>query len=219
MELTKALALWTQDAEIDRILKAFRLNAYAVLDLLPGVPDSDIKLCYRRKSLLIHPDKTSNPLAPEAFDRLKKAQTSLLDEGARALLEEAIADARMLIMRERKWTVDSEELKGEEFLKRMWPERAKEVLMEEEVRRRKRARVMMQEEGREREKEEKEGEERRRKREFEKAFEDSREGRIESWRDFQKGGSRVKMAAVGAAQKGGVAPSAGGKKKKMKVLG
>ncbi len=69
-----------QDAEIDRILKAFKLDAYAVLDLKPGVPESDIKKCYRVKSLLIHPDKTSNPQAPEAFDRLKKAQTALMDE-------------------------------------------------------------------------------------------------------------------------------------------
>jgi DnaJ family protein C protein 8 len=45
-----------QDAEIDRILRAFRLDAYAVLDLQPGVPDSDIKKVYRTKSLLIHPD-------------------------------------------------------------------------------------------------------------------------------------------------------------------
>ncbi|KAJ3508793.1 hypothetical protein NM208_g15769 [Fusarium decemcellulare] len=69
-----------KDAEIDRILKAFRLDAYAVLDLQPGVPDSDIKITYRKKSLLIHPDKTKNPQAPDAFDRLKKAQTELMDE-------------------------------------------------------------------------------------------------------------------------------------------
>lgn len=69
-----------KDSEIDRILKAFKLDAYAVLDLKPGVAESDIKKCYRVKSLLIHPDKTSNPQAPDAFDRLKKAQTVLMDE-------------------------------------------------------------------------------------------------------------------------------------------
>ena len=41
-----------------------------------------------------HPDKTTNPSAPEAFDRLKKAQTALLDEKERSRLDEAIADAR-----------------------------------------------------------------------------------------------------------------------------
>ncbi len=84
---------------------------YAVLDLHPGVPESDIKITYRKKSLLIHPDKTKNPRAPDAFDRLKKAQTELMDEKKRAILDEAIADARMLLIRENKWTVDSPELK------------------------------------------------------------------------------------------------------------
>lgn len=155
--------------------------------------------------MLIHPDKTSNPAAPDAFDRLKKAQTALLDEKERAQLDEAIADARMLIIREKKWTVDSPELKEDDFLKRLWPEKAKEVLMDNEIRKRKRMKAQMQEEGRQREKEEAELEEKRKKREYEKAFEDTREKRIESWRDFQKGG---KAAGAGPA-----------KKKKMKVLG
>ena len=77
---SRELTLPLKDSEIDRILKAFKLDAYAVLDLKPGVPESDIKKCYRVKSLLIHPDKTSNPQAPDAFDRLKKAQTVLMDE-------------------------------------------------------------------------------------------------------------------------------------------
>ncbi|KAG6175874.1 hypothetical protein E4U36_008409 [Claviceps purpurea] len=124
-----------KDAEIDRILRAFRLDAYAVLDLLPGVPESDIKATYRKKSLLIHPDKTKNPQAPDAFDRLKKAQTELMDEKHRARLDEAIADARMLLIRENKWTVDSPELKTEDFAKK-WREKAKEVLIDNEHRRR-----------------------------------------------------------------------------------
>lgn len=68
---TEALT-FKKDAEISRILSAFRLDAYAVLDLSPGVPDTQIKAQYRSLSLLIHPDKTTNPSAPDAFDRLKK---------------------------------------------------------------------------------------------------------------------------------------------------
>ncbi len=88
-----------------------------MLDLQPGVPESDIKLTYRKKSLLIHPDKTTNPQAPDAFDRLKKASTELMDEKHREYLDSCIADARMLLIRERKLTVDSEELKTEDFKK------------------------------------------------------------------------------------------------------
>ena len=101
------------------------------------MPESDIKKCYRTKSLLIHPDKTTNPRAPDAFDRLKKAQTELMDEKHRTRLDEAIADARMLLIRENKWTVDSEELKTEQFA-RDWRERTKMVLIENEHRRRRR---------------------------------------------------------------------------------
>lgn len=176
---------------------------YAVLDLNPGVPESDIKVTYRKKSLLIHPDKTRNPRAPDAFDRLKKAQSELMDEKHRERLDESIADARMLLIRENKWTVDSPELKTPEFAKR-WRDKAREVLVEDEHRRRKLARAMMQEEGRELKKQEDELDERRKKRKHEEEWEDTREKRIDSWRQFQK-------------SKSGGAPSK--KKKKMKPIG
>ncbi|KAG9238480.1 hypothetical protein BJ875DRAFT_450863 [Amylocarpus encephaloides] len=182
---------FTKDAEIDRILKAFRLDAYAVLDLQPGVPDSDIKKCYRVKSLLIHPDKTKNPSAPDAFDRLKKAQTELMDEKYRERLDEAIADARMLLIRENVWTVDSEELRTEKF-KKDWREKAKMVLIDNEHRRRRQVKAQMQEEGREQKKVDEEVEARKRKRDHEKDWESTREQRIGSWRDFQKGGEKKK---------------------------
>lgn len=176
--------------------------SYAVLDLQPGVPESDIKLQYRKKSLLIHPDKTKNPAAPDAFDRLKKAQSALMDEKARTYLDECISDARRLLIRDHKYTLDSPELKTEEF-KKEWRQKTVQVLLEEEARRRRQAKARMQEEGRERQKEEDEIEARKRKRDQDKAWEDSREERIGSWRDWQKG------------QKDGEKK----KKKKMKVLG
>ncbi|KIW34341.1 uncharacterized protein PV07_01122 [Cladophialophora immunda] len=201
--LEKEAKEYDKDAEIDRILNAFRLDAYAVLDLQPGVPDSDIKIVYRKKSLLIHPDKTKNPSAPEAFDRLKKAQTALLDEKQRQHLDECIADARQLLIRQHKYTVDSEELKTEEF-KQEWRKKTVEVLVEAEARRRRQMKAKMQEEGREKAKEDAQMEERKRKRDHEKEWEETREQRIGSWRDFQKG---VKKGEEGK------------KKKKMKVLG
>lgn len=185
------------------ILNAFRLDAYAVLDLQPGVPEKDIKITYRKKSLLIHPDKTSNPRAPDAFDRLKKAQTELMDEKTRERLDSAIADARMLLIRERKWTVDSPELKTDEFRKD-WREKSKQVLIDDELRRRKQMKAQMAEEGRQQRKEEEEVAERKRKRDYENQWEATRDQRIGSWRDFQKG------KADSADRK---------KKKKLKVLG
>ncbi|KAI2624186.1 DnaJ-domain-containing protein [Hypoxylon sp. NC1633] len=174
-----------KDAEIDRILKAFRLDAYAVLDLNPGVPESDIKMTYRKKSLLIHPDKTKNPQAPDAFDRLKKAQTELMDEKHRERLDEAIADARMLLIRENKWNVDSPELKTDSFAKK-WREKSREVLIDNEMRRKRQMKAQMQEEGREQRRADQDVEERKRKRQHEQDWESTRDQRIDSWRQFQK---------------------------------
>lgn len=186
-------------------------SRYAVLDLQPGVPESDIKITYRKKSLLIHPDKTTNPSAPAAFDALKKAQTVLMDEKERGRLDECIADARMLLMRERKLNVDSPEIRTMDVeMKAAWRKKTVEVLIDNEKRRRNQLKAQMQEEGREQRKVDEEIETRKRRREHEVAWEETRETRIGSWRDFQ-------------GKAGGVASDAkdGGKKKKtkLKVLG
>ena len=170
--------------------------------------ESDIKVTYRKKSLLIHPDKTANPSAPAAFDKLKKAQTELMDEKARGRLDEAIADARMLMMRERKLTADSPEMKGDmpEEIRAAWRKKTVEVLIDNEHRRRRQLKAQMQEEGREQKKQDEEADARKRKREHEQNWENTRENRIGSWRDFKAG----KSAAGEGTKK---------KKQKMKVLG
>ncbi|KAF3033942.1 hypothetical protein E8E11_004168 [Didymella keratinophila] len=194
-----------KDEEIERIRNVFSLNAYAVLDLQPGVPETDIKKVYRTKSLLIHPDKTSNPNAPDAFDRLKKAQTVLLDEKLRAKLDEDIADARMLLMRDKKLTADDEETRSPEFLKE-WREKTAWVIRDNELRRQRQMKAQMREEGRQQKKDEEEQAERKRKRDHEQAWEKSRDTRINSWRDFSQG---KKPEAEGGKKK----------KKKVKALG
>jgi len=182
------------------------------------VPESDIKVQYRKKSLLIHPDKTANPSAPDAFDRLKKAQTELMEPKARERLDECIADARMLLMRERKLTVDSAEVKtpDAEFA-RAWRKKTVEVLVDSEHRRRKQVKAQMQEEGRAQRKEDEEVEVRKRKRERDVAWEESRETRIGSWRDFT-GGKREKEKEK-EKEKDGVNGAGGKKKKKLKPIG
>ncbi|RYP57959.1 hypothetical protein DL769_009181 [Monosporascus sp. CRB-8-3] len=199
-------ALDVLEAEAKEFDKASFTSLPRLLDLQPGVPESDIKIVYRKKSLLIHPDKTKNPQAPEAFDRLKKAQTELMDEKHRERLDEAIADARMLLIRENKWTVDSPELKTEEFA-RMWRDKTREVLIDNEMRRKRQLKAQMQEEGREQRRAEAEIEERKRKRQHEQDWEETRDQRINSWRQFQKGKS-----SSGDGE-------GGKKKKKLKPIG
>lgn len=131
-----------------------------------------------------------------------------MDEKSRQRLDECIADARMLIMRERKLTVDSEEIRNmTPELKEAWRKKTVEVLVDSEHRWRKQLKAQMQEEGREQRKVDEEVETRKRRREHEVAWEETRETRIGSWRDFQGG----KGPAAGK--------EVGKKKKKMKVLG
>lgn len=184
-------AEYMKDQEIERIMNTFRLDAYSVLGLRPGVSISNIQNAFRKKSLLIHPDKTKNPKAPDAFDRLKKAESDLMDPKIRERLDTAFATARRMLIQERKWTLDNPELNTDAFQADV-RERTKSVLIDDELRRRKARQIQMAEEGREKRRLEDEAEERKRKKEYEKAWEENRENRINSWRDFQKTGPQKK---------------------------
>ncbi|CUM51097.1 uncharacterized protein AC631_02150 [Debaryomyces fabryi] len=71
----------SKDREIERVLNCCPWDYYSVLGINPLKKDdqlqNQIKKTYRKKTLLIHPDKVSNPKAPHAFDRLKKAELVL----------------------------------------------------------------------------------------------------------------------------------------------
>ena len=79
----------SQRREVDRVLlRAFRMNPYDVLDLTQDADDKSIQKAYRKKSLLIHPDKMADDQAraEEAFDLLKKSLDHLLDADRRLSL-------------------------------------------------------------------------------------------------------------------------------------
>lgn len=198
--LAKESSEHTRDTEIDRILNTFPLDAYSVLDLQPGVSPGDIKNTYRKKSLLIHPDKTKNARAPDAFDRLKKAERALADDAARAALDAAFTDARRILMRERRWTIHDERLKSAEFLAD-WRDKTREVLVQTELRKRRLQKAQMEEEGRRKQQQEQELEERRKRREQERAWEDSRDTRVRQWRDFRKKRDAASAAAAASDSK------------------
>lgn len=128
-----------------------------------------------------------------------------MDEKERAELDEHIADARMLLMRERKLTADDEETRGEEFAK-AWRDKTTWVIMDNEKRKRRQMEAALREEGRQQKKEEEELAERKRKREDDDAWDKTRDTRINNWRDYQKG----KSAATEGKKK---------KKQKMKIMG
>lgn len=189
--LSKEASSFQKDEEIDRILKAFPLDAYSVLELQPGCDSATIKKQYRKKSLLIHPDRTPNPQAPDAFDRLKKAEEELQDDKRRELLDQAFTDARRLLIRDKKWSYDDDRLKSHEFLAE-WRDKTKEVLIENEIRKRQVQKIMLEQEGRQKRKLDEALEERRLKKERDQAWEDTRDDRVKNWRDYRKKSSKKK---------------------------
>lgn len=111
-----------------------------------------------------------------------------MDEKHRALLDEAIADARMLVLRDLGLTVDSERAKEpDEDFERKWADKTRMVLVDNEQRRRRQLKGQMQEEGRQQRREDEELEARKRKRQHEQDWEATRDQRIDSWRNFSKG--------------------------------
>lgn len=70
-----------RDAEVARILNCVSGDHFAVLEINPFFEPSSlnarVKKQFRKKSLLIHPDKIKNGDAPKAFDLLKKAELVL----------------------------------------------------------------------------------------------------------------------------------------------
>lgn len=71
----------TRDNEIQRILSCSPKDYFAILEINPFVDSNNIinevRKLFRRKSLLIHPDKVKHENAPQAFDLLKKAELIL----------------------------------------------------------------------------------------------------------------------------------------------
>ncbi|KAI8844764.1 hypothetical protein BC829DRAFT_370748 [Chytridium lagenaria] len=98
---------FNQDHEVERILalKLKASNPVEVLDLhgkvwTEGVLETrEIKVSYRKKSLLLHPDKCKHPKAQDAFEMLKKAESELMEEGKRAYMLGLIAEARAIVLK------------------------------------------------------------------------------------------------------------------------
>ncbi|EFP89300.1 uncharacterized protein PGTG_15479 [Puccinia graminis f. sp. tritici CRL 75-36-700-3] len=149
-------SLLTREQEVERVVAAFKLNPYEILDLdmtnPTAITESVIRKTYRQKSLLIHPDKLSHPRGVEAFDLLKKAEGFLLDPEKRKGLDETIKDARMLTLR--RLNLPDSTPDEHEKLAKLVPSfqfrvglKTKEIIIEEELRVRRARKMTMIAEG------------------------------------------------------------------------
>lgn len=201
-----------RDNEVVRVLACFKLNPFEHLNLPFDSAVDDVRRQYRKLSLLIHPDKCKHPRANEAFAALAKAQKLLLDPSERdyivsqinAARDELRSDRRKKLKRDNaskiKSMVDEGKAEGsfehsEEF-RQAWKLRVREILTEQEWRRRKLTMRISEEEGRVKKEEEETREMWKHKREHQEKWEETRENRVSSWRDFMKGGKKSKKGEL-----------------------
>ncbi|KAF8907304.1 DnaJ-domain-containing protein [Gymnopilus junonius] len=199
--LNREASAFQREVEVERIFKAFKLNAYDILDVDEQATAEEIKRKYRQLSLFIHPDKCSHPRAPEAFDILKKAESELSDTAKREELDAVINQARIIILKSLNLpsstpSSDSRLHELEPPFKARLRAQSKQMLIDEEVRRRKAIKMNLANEGLEARKKDEEVAQRKRKAEDDKAWEDTREQRVDSWRNFATSSKKKKKTKV-----------------------
>ncbi|KAJ7285106.1 chaperone regulator [Mycena rebaudengoi] len=203
--LSREASALQRELEVDRILKAFKLNPYDILDIDESSTAEEIKKRYRQLSLVIHPDKTPHPRAPEAFDILKKAESELSDEPKRENLDAIMAQARALVLKALSLPPSTppadpalRRVANPPFQVRLRAQ-AKELLIEEELRRRKAVKMNLANEGLEARMKDEEVAGKKRKAEDDKVWEDTRDQRVDSWRTFSntKKKKKTKVALLG----------------------
>ncbi|KAF7799767.1 hypothetical protein EIP86_011009 [Pleurotus ostreatoroseus] len=195
--LNREATAFQRELEVERILKAFKLNPYEILDIDENATSEEIKKKYRQLSLFIHPDKTSHARAPDAFDLLKKAESELSDKTQREELDAIVKQARVVVLKSLDLPTTIED--SDRRLKNLSPSfkqqlraKSKEMLIDEEVRRRKAIKMNLANEGLEARKKEEEVTAKKRKAEEDAAWEANREQRVGSWRTFASSSKKKK---------------------------
>lgn len=200
-----------RDNEVNRVLTCFKLNPFEHLNLPFDSQVEDVKKQYRKISLMIHPDKCKHPQAKEAFAALAKAQESVLNPEERSYLVSQFNAAKDELLHEQKKRlkkdnaaklrsmVDEDKPKVSELtpeFREKWKMKVREMLADQEWRRRKMQKRITEEEGRIQKDEEATKEEILKTRKRDQQWEETRETRVSSWRDFMKGGKKVKKGEL-----------------------
>ncbi|KAJ3190936.1 hypothetical protein HK101_008247 [Irineochytrium annulatum] len=193
---------FNQDLEVDRILALGTkgANPIEILDL-PGstwteckLDPKDVKMSYRKKSLLLHPDKCKHVKAPEAFELLKKAEQELMDEGKKAWFMALINESRQIVFRKRGLiskpglpapvvpTFERDPAAAAELAAAIKIQ-TRQLLSDQSGRESLRIKNEVERKAQE---VTQAAEERRRMQEYNKAWEETRDGRVGSWRNFVK---------------------------------
>ncbi|KAJ2083100.1 DnaJ domain-containing protein [Coemansia sp. RSA 988] len=181
----------TRQLEVERVLQHSALDPFGILGVSRTCTPKEVKIAYRAKSLLIHPDKTAHEQARNAFEKLKKAEAELMDDEKRKSIQAMLSEARRELRAEWQKEV-TEGRRSIEGIAEDTPAfesavmaKYRAIMIDIEWRRRQKLKQRMADEGRAAAKDEEAVNEKRRKREAEKAWEDTRDDRVNSWRNFQ----------------------------------
>lgn len=108
-DLERYVSQSEKQLEIERVLQCFKLDPFAILELPYAKPDAKaVKMQYRKKSLMIHPDKIKHERAEEAFAMLKKAESELSDEARVKFLMSVIEEAKVEALRANGYKVKTQ---------------------------------------------------------------------------------------------------------------
>ncbi|CCH45185.1 Chaperone protein [Wickerhamomyces ciferrii] len=163
-----------RDNEINRIITTFKLDPYAILQLDHDTNYTaiEIKKVYRSKSLLIHPDKTSNPDASKAFDLLKKAESDISNEEIKTKLNTIWSKA--------KEDIEPIHKSNNKEIYNLF----KDLLIQEEFQKRIKVKQDLQKQGELDRLKEEELELNKLKTEYKKQWEANQDSRVKNWRSY-----------------------------------
>lgn len=177
--------------EVERVLKAFKLNPWEQLGVDLEEEDEKINKIYRAKSLLIHPDKCKHPDAKKAFQILASAKKGIAEEGRINVVKAAYKDSTEMLLHTKQLKPNDPYLKTDEF-KEEHRKAVNRILGEIEWRKIQLQKRLTEEEGREKQKAEERKEERIKKEEADKVWEGKRDTRVADWRNFIKNDQKKK---------------------------
>ncbi|XP_050650723.1 dnaJ homolog subfamily C member 8-like [Macaca thibetana thibetana] len=203
-QIEKRDSVLTSKNQIERLTRPgssyFNLNPFEVLQIDPEVTDEEIKKRFRQLSILVHPcqdfcqNQDDADRAQKGFEAVDKAYKLLLDQEQKKRVLDVIQAGKEYVehtVKERKKQLKKEgkpiivEEDDSELFKQAVYKQTMKFFAELEIKRKEREAKEMHERKRQKEEEIEAQEKAKREREWQKNFEESRDGRMDSWRNFQ----------------------------------
>ncbi|KAI4883917.1 hypothetical protein NFI96_025365 [Prochilodus magdalenae] len=206
-QIEKRDSVLTSKQQIDRLLRPgssyFNLNPFEVLQIDPEATDEELKKRFRQLSILVHPDKNQDDpdRAQQAFEAVDKAYKLLLEpeqkkravdviHAGREYIEHMMSQKKKQLKKDGKPMIIEED--DPEVFRHAVYKQTMKLFAELEIKRKEREAKEMHERKRQREEEIETQERAKREREWQKNFEETRDGRVDSWRTFQAKGKTKK---------------------------